>query len=370
MAAALRRAEALVALIAPTTVSLEQRLTRAWQRRGPLAILLWPLSLLFGAVVALRRLAYRQGWRHSSHPGVPVIVVGNRIAGGAGKTPVVIAIAAHLRQRGFSPGIISRGHGRTEVDAIRAAHASDAAVDVGDEPLLLALRTGVPVWVGRDRVATASALRAAHPAVDLILSDDGAQHLALARDIEVLVFDDRGAGNGWLLPAGPLREPLVVTSTAKHTLVLYSGSAGSTALAGSVSSRQLRGVVALDAWWAGQPATTEALAALAARATPATAWAAAGIAQPQRFFDLLAAAGVRVGTLALADHERYDWLPWPAAARDVIVTEKDAVKLRPERIAAECPGLQIWVAPLDFRPEARFWLRLDAALDAVAAASS
>jgi tetraacyldisaccharide 4'-kinase len=248
-------------------------------------------------------------------------------------------------------------------------HATDAASDVGDEPLLLALRTGVPVWVGRDRVAAARALRAAHPAIDVILSDDGAQHLALARDIEVLVFDDRGAGNGWLLPAGPLREPLVVASTAAHTLVLYSGSAASTALDGSVSSRRLHGVVGLDAWWAGQPATSQAMAALVERATPATVCAVAGIAQPQRFFDLLAAAGVRAGTLALADHERYDRLPWPAAARELVVTEKDAVKLRPERIALECPGLKIWVAPLDFQPQAGFWSRLDAALDAVAASS-
>ena len=348
-------------------MSLEQRLTRAWQRRGPLAVLLWPLSVLFGAVVALRRMAYRRGWRRSTHPGLPVIVVGNRIAGGAGKTPVVIAIAEHLRERGFCPGIISRGHGRAELDAIRAVHPSDLASAVGDEPLLLALRTGAPVWVGRDRAATARALRAAHPTVDVILSDDGAQHLALARAIEVLVVDARGAGNGWLLPAGPLREPLVVASTAVHTLVLYSSGTASTALAGSVSSRTLGGVVGLDAWWSGRQATPEALAALAGRATPATVCAVAGIAQPQRFFDLLSAAGVQAAGLALADHERYLQLPWPAAARELVVTEKDAVKLRPERIALECPGLQVWVAPLDFRPETAFWSRLDAALDAVIA---
>ncbi|RZT97965.1 tetraacyldisaccharide 4'-kinase [Rivibacter subsaxonicus] len=353
-------------------MSLEQRLTQAWQRRGPLALLLWPLSLVYGALIALRRLGYRHGWLRSEHPGVPVVVVGNRIVGGAGKTPVVIALAEHLRQRGMRPGIISRGHGRADVEDIRAVHADDPVDAVGDEPLLLALRTAAPVFVGRDRAATARALRAAHPEVDVILSDDGAQHLALARDIEILVFDARGAGNGWLLPAGPLREPLAVASTARHALVLYSGNEPSTPLAGSVSSRGLRGLVELGDWWAGRAATAQALAALAqrSRAAPEAVFAGAGIARPQAFFEMLAAAGVRAAGLPLADHERYAELPWPAAARELVVTEKDAVKLRPDRLALERPGLRVWVAPLDFEPEAAFWPRLDAALDDVVATAS
>ncbi|MEN9543728.1 MAG: hypothetical protein RLZZ598_561 [Pseudomonadota bacterium] len=354
------------------TMDLEQRLAQAWQRRGPLAALLWPLSQAYGATIALRRFGYRRGWLGSEHPGVPVIVVGNRIAGGAGKTPVVIALAEHLRRRGMRPGIISRGHGRADVNIIRAVNSGDPVDAVGDEPLLLVLRTAAPLYVGRDRAAAARALRAAHPEVDVILSDDGAQHLALARDIEILVFDARGGGNGWMLPAGPLREPLVVGPTARHTLVLYSSSGPSTPLAGHVSTRALRGLVLLDDWWAGRTATAQALATLvqASQTAPASLFASAGIARPQAFFEMLAAVGIHATGLPLPDHERYAELPWPATARELIVTEKDAVKLRPDRLAAERPGLRVWVAPLDFEPEAAFWSRLDAALDDVVATAS
>ena len=186
----------------------------------------------------------------------------------------------------------------------------------------------------------------------MIVADDGLQHLALARDVEVLVFDERGAGNGWLLPAGPLREPLP-RALAPRQLVLYNAAAPSTPLPGSLARRRLAGATPLDAWWRGAPPDAQALAALRGRAV----WAAAGMAQPARYFDMLRAAGLDVTPLALPDHHDYATLPWPDGV-DVLVTEKDAVKLAPER----CGASRVWVVALDFEPDADFTARLLALL--------
>ena len=342
---------------------LEAALTRAWQARAGLACALWPLSLLYGVFVALRRAAYRSGWPRQEHIDPPLVVVGNRIVGGAGKTPTVLAVLAHLQARGWCPGVVSRGHGGSGA-GVQAVRRTTPATAVGDEPLLIHLRSGVPVMAGRDRAAAARALIAAHPHVDIVVADDGLQHLRLARDIELVVFDARGAGNGWLLPAGPLREPIEATSSARRTLVLYNADAPSTALPGFLSRRRLAGVVELAAWWQGQPARVDALQALRCKRVIACA----GIAQPERFFEPLRAAGLTIEPLPLGDHADFVPLPWPADARDVVVTEKDAVKLVPERMARERPGLVVWVAPLDFTPEPALFAALDAALAALPAA--
>lgn len=343
---------------------LEAALTRAWQARGPLACALWPLSRVYGALVALRRIGYRAGLRPSRRLPRPLIVVGNRIAGGAGKTPTVLALLAHLRARGLTPGVVARGHGARRA-GVRAVQPDADAAEVGDEPLLIRLRGAVPVCVGRDRAAAAEALIAAHPELDVLVADDGLQHLGLARDLELLVFDARGAGNGWLLPAGPLREPLHAPSMATEPpLVLYNAGVPSTPLPGFLAQRRLAGAVALADWWRGAPARPEALQALRGRRLIACC----GLAQPQRFFAALADAGLAVTPLALPDHAGYASLPWPADAADVIVTEKDAVKLRPARVAGERPATRVWVAPLDFRPEPALWAALDAALAAPLAA--
>lgn len=336
---------------------IEAALTRAWLGRGPLACLLWPLSLLYRALMALRRQAYRLGLASSMRMPRPVLVVGNRIAGGAGKTPTVLALLDHLRAEGWRPGVVSRGHGRS-THGLLAVTPGMAPGAAGDEPLLIRLRSGVPVVVGRDRVAAARALLSAYPDVDLVVADDGLQHLRLARDVEVLVFDARGTGNGWLLPAGPLREPLGVASSAGARLVLYNAPAPSTDLPGFRAERSLAGAVALADWWRGMPATAEQLDGL--RGRPLLACAA--IAQPHTFFALLRAQGLAFETLALPDHAGFDSLPWPDTAHDVIVTEKDAVKLSAERLVRERPGTRVWVAPLDFRPEPAFLAALDAAL--------
>jgi tetraacyldisaccharide 4'-kinase len=234
-----------------------------------------------------------------------------------------------------------------------AVEPDSAATRVGDEPLLLRRRTGAPVVVAADRVGAGHALLQAHPEVDVLLSDDGLQHLALERDVEVIVFDERGAGNGRLLPAGPLRERVPARLGARQ-LVLYNAAAATTTLPGFMAQRSLAGVVALGDWWAGKPATLAALAALRDREVVAVA----GLARPERFFDLLRAQGLRIVECALGDHDDFARLPWPASAGDVVLTEKDAVKLP----AARPIGTRVWVARLDFVPEAAFGAALLALL--------
>jgi tetraacyldisaccharide 4'-kinase len=300
--------------------------------------------MVFGAVTAARRALYRTGVLRSVSVAVPVIVVGNLIAGGAGKTPVVTALVESLRRRGHSPGIVSRGYGAANGGVLDVTPTTRAA-DCGDEPLLLRLRTGAPVVVGRDRVAAAEHLLRSHPATDVIVSDDGLQHLRLARSVQVLVFDERGAGNGWLLPAGPLREALPSTIPPR-SLVVYNATTPSTPLPGTLARRALSGAVALAPWWQGQPATIEALTALRGRPV----LAAAGVARPERFFAMLRQHGLTIETLPLPDHHDYATLPWPADAPDVIVTEKDAIKLDASRMGT----VRVWVAPLDFALDAAF----------------
>jgi tetraacyldisaccharide 4'-kinase len=334
-------------------VTLAARLEAVWQAGGPAQWLLRPLGGLHRALVGLRRWLYRRGWRRTVRLPCPVIVVGNRVAGGAGKTPTTLALIGALQQAGWRPGIVSRGHGGQGTKP-RPVLPTSAATEVGDEPLLMQRRSGVPVWVGRDRAAAAAALLAAHAEVNVLVCDDGLQHLRLGRTVEVVVFDERGAGNGWLLPAGPLREPIDAPPAALHQFVLYNAARPSTCLPGDCATRQLAGAVDLAGWWAGVPATAERLVALRTRPLLASA----GIGQPQRFFDSLRTAGLAIDTLALDDHHDHARLPWPDGVADVVVTEKDAVKLDPRRVATERPGLRVWVVPLVLVPPAAFTVRV------------
>lgn len=319
-------------------MSLSQRLQRAWLRRGLLAYLLAPVSVVFCLLVHTRRGLYRAGVFRSQRLPVPLVIVGNLVVGGAGKTPTVLALVQRLRAAGWRPGVISRGHGRRG-DGILDVQPDTAAADCGDEPLLLRLRAAVPVVVGRDRWAAGMELLRRHPQVDVIVCDDGLQHLRLARDVQVLVFDERGAGNGWLLPAGPLREPLP-PRIPPRSLVLYNAAAPSTALPGTAGRRLLTGATSLADWWDGVPTSGPALRALAGKPLLAVA----GIAQPTRFFCMLGDAGLTVDILALPDHHDYATLPWPPDTPDVVLTEKDAVKLR----HADTGATRVWVATLDF----------------------
>jgi tetraacyldisaccharide 4'-kinase len=338
---------------------LNARIMALWQgpRPSALARLLQPLSCLYAALADGHQALYRLGLRRAEAAPMPLLVVGNLVAGGAGKTPTVLALIALLRQQGWTPGVVSRGHGRRGGE-VRLVTRSSQAAEVGDEPLLIHLRTAAPVAVGADRAAAARTLCASHPEVDLLVADDGLQHHRLKHDMVLLVFDERGVGNGLRLPAGPLRQALP-SGLPPHTLVLYSAGRPSTALPGLTGKRQLGGVLPLEIWWQGAAAGTDqnldaGWAGLRGRLRGRRLLAAAGLARPEPFFAMLEARGLQIDRLPLADHHRFDPLPWPAGTAEVIVTEKDAVKLPPASVGAT----RVWVATLDFQLEPAF----DAAL--------
>lgn len=322
---------------------MSKTLQHAWTRRGGWAWLLWPLSLLYFGAWRLHQLSYRIGLRAAHRVPVPVIVVGNLVAGGAGKTPVVIALVAHLQAMGLRPGVVSRGYGRRTHDC-RLVSSDALPDDVGDEPLLIHRRTAAPVAVAASRIDAAQALLAAHPALDLLICDDGLQHLALHRDIEICLFDDRGIGNGFLLPAGPLREPW----PRRVDLIVSSG----TPPQGAVAHRVQR---TLAPFGVRADGSRLALSTLATRdgQFPPDLLAVAGTAQPQAFFQMLRAQGLHLTrTLALPDHAEFSATRW--SVRDgsiVLCTEKDAVKLwhhRPDALAV----------PLMIELELTFWAAL------------
>ncbi|MEZ5608634.1 MAG: tetraacyldisaccharide 4'-kinase [Burkholderiaceae bacterium] len=323
---------------------LEQRLIRAWAGRGPLACALWPLSQLYRALLALRHALYRWQALKTERLPVPVVVVGNVIAGGAGKTPTTLAVVAHLQARGWRPGIVSRGHGRATTDVREVTADADPSA-VGDEPLLLRRRAQVPVAVGRQRAAAGQALLAAHPEVDVLVCDDGLQHLALARDIEIAVFDARGIGNGWLLPAGPLREAWPRPVDA----VLWTEAPVAQRPAGFAARRRLAEHA--------RRADGVAVPLAALQSTPLAA--VAGIARPEAFFALLRQAGLTLAkTVALPDHYDFNSLSrLPNKGCTLICTEKDAAKLwrhRPDALAV----------PLELEVPAAFFAMLDERLAA------
>jgi tetraacyldisaccharide 4'-kinase len=300
---------------------------RAWwqPRLTPLAILLLPLSWLFNAGVRLRHWLFAAGVFKATVLPVPVIVVGNTIVGGSGKTPLTIALCEALQARGQQIGVVSRGYGGTVANAggVHAMNVGDDPRVTGDEPLLIAKRTGCPVFIGADRVAAAQALLAAHPQTTLILSDDGLQHLRLARDFALCVFDERGIGNGQLLPAGPLRERFS-QATSPKALVLN----GLGAVAPSITSEKdtptfrftLRPV---HAWQVLDATQTRPLANF----QKARVAAVAGIGNPQRFFATLKEAGLTFTQHPFPDHHRFSAADLSGINAEIILmTEKDALK--------------------------------------------
>lgn len=321
-----------------------QGLRALWRKRGLGAWLLWPLSCLYGGLQDwnARRMRQRQ-----QSTGLPVIVVGNVIAGGAGKTPVTQAVVAHLQAAGWTPGILSRGYGR-KTDDCREALPDSPASEVGDEPALLARSTGTPVFVAAKRLDAARALREKYPQVDILVSDDGLQHLTMARDVELCVFNDEGVGNGFLLPAGPLREPWPRDVTA----TLYAGQAPQPT--GSAPAFALRRQLAGHA--RNGRGESRSLRDLAARPVEAVA----AVARPESFFSMLLAQGLTLdATQALPDH--YDFESFSRNLDNgsaLICTEKDAVKLWRSFPDA-------WAVPLQLQLPHAFWALLDARLAAV-----
>lgn len=324
--------------------SLESTLTRAWLRRGPLALALLPLALLFRLLAGIRGLLYRTGIKDSGRLPVPVVVVGNIFIGGTGKTPLTIWLAQALREAGLRPGVISRGHGGAQASPRAVTPRSDP-LEVGDEPLLIAARAGCPVVVGRKRLDAGRALLAAHPEVNVLIADDGLQHYALARDVEIVLFDGRGVGNGWLLPAGPLREP----PSRRRDFTVVNAPEITPALARAVGGNPFRMVLAGDvAEPLNRPGAGVPLARLRDELRGKRIVAAAGIGNPARFFDMLRAAGLTVGELPLPDHHDFRDRPFDRVDADVIlITEKDAVKCRQLDNLKDDPRL--WVVPVTAR---------------------
>ncbi|MGB4065689.1 MAG: tetraacyldisaccharide 4'-kinase [Azonexus sp.] len=306
-------------------------LQRQWfeQRRlTPALWLLLPLSWLYSLLSVLnRRLA-----RPERLP-VPVIVVGNLIVGGAGKTPLTLWLAQQLKARGWRPGIVSRGYGRSG-DGVVLVSADSRPEAVGDEPLLLARRSGVPVCVGRQRAAAGAALLAAHPEVNVLLCDDGLQHYALARDVELVVFDGRGAGNGWRLPVGPLREPLARLATVDAIIGNNLKSSLPASAPTFAMTLQPGSFYRLD-----DPQQTCLAESLRGRGA---LHALAGIGNPGRFFQTLETLGLNCENHPFPDHHRYSAADLAFAKGGILLmTEKDAVK---------CAGLtagETWVLPVE-----------------------
>ena len=324
---------------------------RCWARRGWIACMLWPLSLLFRTVVELRRRMYAAGWLPSTRLPVPVIVVGNIFIGGTGKTPLTIWLVEALRQAGYVPGVISRGYG-VQHPAPRAVQGDSIAQQVGDEPLLIASRAQCPVLVGRDRVAAAQALLAAYPQVNVIVSDDGLQHYAMQRDIEIVLFDTRGVGNGWLLPAGPLREP----ASRRRDFTVVNAARLPSEVPGNAAHHaiqmELIGVVAERLSDRSQRmALTSGLLVPETNHQATRIVAAAGIGNPARFFAMLRAAGLVIDEMALADHFDFTENPFAGVLADIILlTEKDAVKC--SQIATLKNDPRLWVVPVTARIDA------------------
>lgn len=319
---------------------LAAALPQLWLRRGVPALLLWPLSQLYAVIWALRRALFRAGLLHSTRMPVPVVVVGNVVAGGSGKTPLVMALVQHLKAGGWQVGVVSRGYGRSTRDC-REVLPDSPAEQVGDEPALIQRSCAVPVFVAARRVEAGLALLARYPQTQILVCDDGLQHLALQRDVEVCVFDDRGVGNGWLLPAGPLREPW----PRKADIVVHTGE--HPAFAGFSARRSLSACA--------HQADGSTLLLRELIDTPVLA--IAGIARPERFFAMLRAAGLRkVVELGLPDH--YDFNDWqvPVDAPAVwLCTAKDAVKLWNRHP-------QAWAVPLELALDPGVLQALDARL--------
>ena len=299
---------------------------RNWYGRSTLSTLLIPIAALFSLLVGIRRFGYRAGLLRSTRLPVPVLVVGNLTVGGTGKTPLVLWIASLLQRAGKSPGIVLRGYAPGSVDAGKGVRRVDPSCDprsAGDEAVLLATRSACPVWVGANRVAAARALLAADPRCDVIICDDGLQHFRLARDFEIAVEDERGHGNGRMLPAGPLREPAY--RRVDVTLVNAPDSRPLPVRNGPVLRMKLH----VGEWHGVEPVGVGGARIGTDKLKGKRLHAVAGIGNPARFFATLQGLGLDATTHPFPDHHDFTEAELDFAECDaVLMTEKDAVKCR------------------------------------------
>jgi tetraacyldisaccharide 4'-kinase len=338
--------------------ALEAWAHRQWASRGLVPCLLTPLAFVYLCIVESRRRSVRP----KSLP-VPVLVVGNIYVGGTGKTPITIALVKELIARGWHPGIVSRGFGRRG-DGVKLVEEESLAADVGDEPLLIRRSAGVPVAVGAEREKAGELLLKSHPETDLIVSDDGLQHLELARDLELAVVGAGGIGNGWVLPAGPLREPpsrldtvdaIVLNTTDEAVIESRTPRFATSSCFGPC--RRLKD---------GEQTTIDALSEKIAR-EKLRPLAAAGIASPGRFFAMVRAHGIDCAELELGDHFGYERNPFAERGEDIIfITGKDAVKCAQHAEIASDP--RIWVVDLEIKLDAYLVDFVDERLKAAAKA--
>ena len=327
-------------------------LQSAWYKRGLLlfliSALLWPLSQVYRFLAFTHRQLYQFGVFKSHKVSVPVVVVGNIVAGGGGKTPTVIALVQHLQAQGVQVGVISRGYGRTSTECLEV-NPNSSISEAGDEPSIILLACTAPIFVAKSRFEAATKLLQTYPDTQVIISDDGLQHHALQHDIAITVFDDRSLGNGLLLPAGPLRESAVKTD---NSLVLHTGNQAvklTHTAASQFTARRSLANYALKSDGSHVP--------LRDLQQHTNVLALAGIANPEAFFAMLRAAGLNLGkTAPLPDHYNFNsTLGNEYAGYTLICTVKDAVKLWlmfPEALAV----------PLEFAPEPAFFAAFDAML--------
>jgi len=295
-----------------------------WYESSPVNWLLLPLSAFYRLVIGIRRLLYKFKIKKSISVDVPVIVIGNIVAGGSGKTPLLISLCEYARKKGFVPGVVSRGYGGN-FTGLKQVTNTDDAILVGDEPLMIHQKIDVPVVVGSDRVAAINLLLKEN-SCDVVFSDDGLQHYRMSRDFEIAVVDaSRQFGNGFCLPAGPLREP--ISRLSEVDLIIYNAT--------GVSSTE-------PYFYSLQFSNAEPLnggeSKLLSSFEQKTVHAMAGIGNPTRFFNQLREKGIAVIEHAFSDHHQYildDFVGWQKDC--IIMTEKDAIK---------CSGLPLpdaWV---------------------------
>ncbi|HEV8695969.1 MAG TPA: tetraacyldisaccharide 4'-kinase [Lysobacter sp.] len=306
------------------------------------------LSAVYAGVTGLRRKCYEKGWLRHGHPGVPVVVVGNISVGGTGKTPLTIALVQRLRAEGWNPGIASRGYGRDDATQALWVESDSDPTRTGDEPALIVRYTGAKLRVDRNRTAAARALVEA--GCDIVVCDDGLQHYALARDVEIEVIDGRRRyGNAQLLPAGPLREPMERAQRCDFRVVNLGGvtpSNNSNAGAGFGEWPMRLLVDQATPITGGRP---RSLASFAGQRVHAVA----GIGDPDRFFAMLRGFGIAVVPHAFADHHRYGAADFDFGSKlPVLMTEKDAVK------CADIAGDDYFSVPVRAELPEAFWVAL------------